>query len=36
MNLDFSDEQKRLRDQVRRYLAEHCARDTLLAVLECP
>ena len=36
MNLDFSDEQKQLRDQVRRYLAEHCTRETVRAVLEGP
>jgi acyl-CoA dehydrogenase len=36
MNLDFSDEQKQLQDQVRRYLAEHCTREAVRAVLEGP
>ena len=34
MNLDFSDEQKQLRDQVRRFLAEKCPPETVRAVLE--
>src|SRR6185437_14456471 len=36
MNLDFSDEQKQLQDQVRRYLAEHCTREAVRAILEGP
>ncbi len=36
MNLDFSDEQKQLQDQVRRYLAEHCTREAVRTVLEGP
>ncbi len=34
MNLDFSDEQKQLRDQVRRFLAEKCPPEAVRAVLE--
>ncbi|MEO1963929.1 acyl-CoA dehydrogenase family protein [Hyphomonas sp.] len=34
MNLDFSDEQKQLRDQVRRFLAEKCSPEAVRAVLE--
>ncbi|MEW5684141.1 MAG: acyl-CoA dehydrogenase family protein [Pseudomonadota bacterium] len=36
MNLDFSDEQKQLQDQVRRYLAEKCTPAAVRAVLEGP
>ena len=36
MNLDFSDDQKTLQDQVRRYLAEHCPPSAVRAVLEGP
>jgi alkylation response protein AidB-like acyl-CoA dehydrogenase len=34
MNLDFSDEQKQLRDQVRRFLTEKCPPAAVRAVLE--
>lgn len=34
MNFDFSDEQKQLRDQVRRFLGEHCTTKHVRAVLE--
>jgi len=34
MNLDFSDEQKQLRDQVRRFLADNCPPEAVRAVLE--
>ena len=34
MNLDFSDEQKQLRDQVRRFLKENCPPAAVRAVLE--
>ena len=34
MNLDFSDEQKQLRDQVRRFLSEKCPPEAVRAVLE--
>lgn len=34
MNFDFSDEQKQLRDQARRYLAEKCPPKAVRAVLE--
>lgn len=34
MNFDFSDEQKQLRDQARRYLAEKCPSKAVRAVLE--
>ena len=34
MNLDFSDEQKQLRDQVRRFLEEKCPPAAVRAVLE--
>ncbi len=34
MNLDFSDEQKQLRDQVRRFLAERCSPAAVRAILE--
>ena len=34
MNFDFSDEQKQLRDQARRYLAEKCPPKGVRAVLE--
>jgi acyl-CoA dehydrogenase len=34
MNFDFSDEQKALREQVRRYLSERCSRQTVRRVLE--
>lgn len=36
MNLDFSDEQKQLQDQVRRYLSEKCTPAAVRAVLEGP
>lgn len=34
MNLDFSDEQKQLRDQVRRFLSEKCPPEAVRAILE--
>jgi acyl-CoA dehydrogenase len=34
MNFDFSDEQKQLRDQVRRYLSDNCTPKEVRAVLE--
>jgi alkylation response protein AidB-like acyl-CoA dehydrogenase len=34
MNFEFSDDQKQLRDQARRYLAEHSPSKTVRAVLE--
>jgi len=34
MNFDFSDDQKQLRDQARRFLAEKCAPKAVRAVLE--
>lgn len=34
MNLDFSDEQKQLRDQMRRFLAEKCTSAGVRAILE--
>ena len=36
VNLDFSDEQKQLRDQVRRFLSEECPPEKVRAVLEGP
>jgi alkylation response protein AidB-like acyl-CoA dehydrogenase len=36
MNLDFSDDQKALQEQVRRYLAEHCTPAAVRAILEGP
>ena len=36
MNLDFSDEQKQLRDQVRRFLSEKCTPAHVRAILESP
>jgi acyl-CoA dehydrogenase len=36
MNLDFSDEQKQLQDQVRRFLAEKCPPAAVRAILEGP
>jgi acyl-CoA dehydrogenase len=36
MNLDFSDDQKQLQDQVRRFLAEKCPPSAVRAVLEGP
>lgn len=36
MNLDFSDEQKQLRDQMRRFLAETCTSARVRAILEGP
>lgn len=36
MNLDFSDDQKALQDQVRRFLAEKCPSSAVRAVLEGP
>lgn len=34
MNLDFSDEQKQLRDQVRRFLTGNCTSEAVRAILE--
>ena len=34
MNLDFSDDQKALQDQVRRFLAEHCPTTAVRKILE--
>ena len=34
MNLDFSDEQKQLRDQVRRFLTDNCTSESVRAILE--
>ncbi len=34
MNFDFSDDQKQLRDQARRYLAEHSAPKAVRAILD--
>jgi len=36
VNLDFSDEQKQLRDQVRRFLSEKCTSAHVRAILEGP
>lgn len=36
MNLDFSDDQKLLRDHVRRYLSEKCPPSAVRAILEGP
>jgi alkylation response protein AidB-like acyl-CoA dehydrogenase len=36
LNLDFSDEQKQLREQVRRFLSENCTPAHVRAVLEGP
>jgi alkylation response protein AidB-like acyl-CoA dehydrogenase len=36
MNLDFSDDQKELQDQVRRFLAEKCPSTAVRAILEGP
>jgi alkylation response protein AidB-like acyl-CoA dehydrogenase len=36
LNLDFSDEQKQLRDQVRRFLSENCTPAHVRSVLEGP
>lgn len=36
MNLDFSDEQKQLRDQVRRFLGEKCSPAAVRKILEGP
>ena len=36
MNLDFSDDQKQLQDQIRRYLAERCPSSAVRAILEGP
>ena len=36
MNFDFSDEQKQLRDQVRRFLTDRCPPSAVRAVLEGP
>lgn len=36
MNLDFSDDQKALQDQVRRFLAERCPPAAVRAILEGP
>jgi len=34
MNLDFSDDQKLMRDQLRRFLAERCPSSAVRAILE--
>jgi len=34
VNLDFSDEQKQLRDQVRRFLTDNCTSETVRNILE--
>jgi alkylation response protein AidB-like acyl-CoA dehydrogenase len=34
MNFDFSDDQKQLRDEARRFLAEHCPPKAVREVLE--
>lgn len=36
MNLDFSDDQKSLQDQVRRYLTEHCTPERVRTILDGP
>ena len=36
MNLDFSDDQKQLQDQVRRFLTEQCPPSKVRAILEGP
>ncbi|HRD47430.1 MAG TPA: acyl-CoA dehydrogenase family protein, partial [Caulobacter sp.] len=36
MNFDFSDDQKQLRDQARRFLADRCAPAAVRAILEGP
>jgi alkylation response protein AidB-like acyl-CoA dehydrogenase len=36
MNLDFSDDQKALQEQVRRFLAEKCPTSAPRAILEGP
>jgi acyl-CoA dehydrogenase len=36
MNFDFSDEQKQLKDQARRFLADKCPTQAVRAVLEGP
>ncbi|MCP5265519.1 MAG: acyl-CoA/acyl-ACP dehydrogenase, partial [Burkholderiaceae bacterium] len=36
MDFDFSNEQKQLREQARRFLAEQCDRDAVRAVLDGP
>ena len=36
MNLDFSDDQKQLQDQVRRFLTERCPPSAVRAILEGP
>ena len=36
MNLDFSDEQKQLREQVRRFLSEKCTPAHVRVILEGP
>ena len=36
MDFDFSPEQQQLKDQARRYLADHCGRPALRAVLDGP
>jgi alkylation response protein AidB-like acyl-CoA dehydrogenase len=36
VNFDFSDEQKQLRDQVRRYLEDRCPSSAVRAILEGP
>ena len=36
MNLDFSEEQKALKDHVRRFLADRCPPAAVRAVLEGP
>jgi alkylation response protein AidB-like acyl-CoA dehydrogenase len=34
MNFDFSDEQKQMRDEARKFLAEKCAPKAVRAVLD--
>ena len=36
MDFDFSPEQRQLKDQARRYLADHCGRSAVRAVLDGP
>ena len=36
MEFDFSAEQKQLKEQARRYLADHCDRTAVRAVLDGP
>ena len=36
MEFDFSPDQRQLKDQARRFLADHCGRDAVRAVLDGP